>query len=195
MQLQPLVADTYARLADVLEPLPEPAWETPSLCEGWRIREVVAHVTTPARLTAEQFGAALAEVDGDFQKLSDAVAARDADLPVAEHVANLRSSVLGSWQPPGGGASGALNHAVVHSLDVTLALAVHSVAPDDALRAVLDTQVTGGVARFDIDPTGYRLIATDLDWAWGTGDRITARAGELVALLCHRTLPDGRTLA
>lgn len=189
-----MVADTYARLADTLEPLPTAAWDAPSLCEGWRVREVVAHVTMPSRLSAEQFGAALAEVQGDFQRLSDSVAARDAGLPVGDHLENLRSSVLGSWQPPGGGSLGALNHAVVHALDVTLALAVPTVAPDDALRVLLDAQVAGGAARFDVDTDGHRLVATDLDWAWGTGERTTARAGELLALLCHRTLPDGRTL-
>ncbi len=47
--LRPLVAAAYLELADLLDEAPESAWDTPSLCEGWRVREVVAHMTMPAR--------------------------------------------------------------------------------------------------------------------------------------------------
>jgi len=53
----------------------------PSLCAGWQVRHVVGHVTMPARLTPEQFGAELAAARGDFGVLSDTVADRDAALP------------------------------------------------------------------------------------------------------------------
>ena len=34
-----------AELADLMETFTEADWETPSLCEGWRVREVAAHLT------------------------------------------------------------------------------------------------------------------------------------------------------
>ena len=86
------------------------------------MRHVVAHVTMPARLTPEQYGAEMAAAGGDFAVLSDTVATRDAALPVADLLDQLRSQRLHAWQPPGGGAAGAMNHAVIHSLDVTVAL-------------------------------------------------------------------------
>ena len=128
--------------------------------------------------------------------LSDTVASRDGARPVAEHLANLRSSTLAEWQPPGGGAIGALNHAVVHGLDVTNALGLAATCESDAARAVLDGLTTGGMAaRFDVDLTGLELQASDLDWSFGTGRRIVATYGELISLAAHRTLTDGRTLA
>jgi len=39
---------------------PDATWDAPTLCEGWQVRNVVAHVTMPARLTPEQFGAEMA---------------------------------------------------------------------------------------------------------------------------------------
>ena len=34
-----------ASLADLLDDLSPAEWETPSLCEAWRVREVAAHLT------------------------------------------------------------------------------------------------------------------------------------------------------
>ena len=119
---QSWVAPTYEGLADLLAAAPVDTWDAPSLCEKWLVRHVVAHVTMPARLTPEQFGAEMAAAGGDFTVLSDTVATRDASLPVADLLDQLRSPGLHAWQPPGGGAAGALSHAVIHSLDVTVAL-------------------------------------------------------------------------
>jgi uncharacterized protein (TIGR03083 family) len=192
--LQTWVAPTYEGLADLLASAPAEAWDAPSLCEKWQVRHVVAHVTMPVRMTPEQFGAEMAAAGGDFGVLSDAVAARDAGLPVPEHLANLRSPVLAAWQPPGGGAAGALSHAVIHSLDITVALDRPAVAPLEALIAVLDQLTAVNGALFGVDLTGVRLEASDLAWSWGRGDVVRADAGPLVALLSGRSLPDGRAL-
>jgi uncharacterized protein (TIGR03083 family) len=192
--LQSWVAPTYNRLADLLASAPPAAWDAPSLCEGWQVRHVIAHVTMPARLSAEQFGAEMAAAGGNFEVLSGTVAARDASRPVAEHLAGLRSPLLHSWQPPGGGAAGALSHAVIHSVDITVALDRPAVAPLDAVRAVLDQLTAANGAWFGIDLTEVRLEAADTDWSWGTGNTVSADSERLVALLSGRTLPDGRTL-
>ena len=149
--LQAWVAPTCERLADVLADSPLEAWDRPSLCEGWQVRHVVAHVTMPARLTPAQFGAEMAAAGGDFGVLSDAVAARDATLPVAEHLAGLRSPVLHDWQPPGGGAVGALTHAVIHAVDVLAPLGRQAVLPAGAVREVLDQLVAADGRWFGVD--------------------------------------------
>jgi uncharacterized protein (TIGR03083 family) len=191
--LQPMVAATYTGLADLLADGAPDAWDAPSLCEKWQVRHVVAHVTMPTRLTPEQFGAEMAAAGGDFGVLSDRIAERDASLPVADLLAQLRSPGLHAWQPPGGSA-GALSHAVIHSLDVTLALGKPPVAPVEAATAVLDqlTAAQGGL--FGVDLSGTRLEAADADWSWGSGQPMRADSGALVALLSGRTLPDGQAL-
>jgi uncharacterized protein (TIGR03083 family) len=192
--LQSWVAPTCEGLADLLAAAPAAAWDAPSLCERWQVRHVVAHVTMPARLTPEQFGAEMAAAGGDFGVLSDTVAARDAGLALADHLAALRSPVLHSWQPPGGGATGALSHAVIHSLDVTVALDRPPVAPTEAVLAVLDQVTAADGAWFGVDLTGVRLEASDSDWSWGSGEVLRAAGGRLLALVSGRTLPDGRFL-
>jgi uncharacterized protein (TIGR03083 family) len=192
--LQSFVAPTYDRLADLLDAAAVETWDAPSLCEKWLVRHVVAHVTMPARLTPERFGAEMAAAGGDFTVLSDTVALRDAALPIADLLEQLRSPGLHAWQPPGGGAAGALSHAVIHSLDVTIALGRPAVAPDEAVIAVLDQLAAANGTWFGIDLTDVRLEATDTAWSWGDGRPVRAGTGQLVALLSGRTLPDGQTL-
>jgi uncharacterized protein (TIGR03083 family) len=177
--LQSWTAQTYDGLANLLAAGPERAWDASSLCAGWQVRHVVAHVTMPVRLTPEQFGAEMAAARGDVTVLSDTVAARDAALPIAELLAALRSPDLHDWQPPGGGAPGALSHAVIHSLDVSLALGAPTPAPAPAVAAVLDQLAAAERAIFGLDLTGIRLEATDTGWTWGDGEVVRAAAARL----------------
>jgi uncharacterized protein (TIGR03083 family) len=188
--IQALVADDFVALADLLEPLPAEQWDTPSLCEDWRVREVVAHMTMPARYGEESFMAELAECGFDFTLLSNTVASRDAQLPTDELVANLRDQVLHQWMPPGGGAHGALNHVVIHGLDVTIPLRVPRRSPDATIRLVLDDLTAGGGhAHFDTDISGRAFAATDLDWSYGSGPTMRGPAEDIAAFLCGRTVP------
>lgn len=190
---QALVEPTYLGLADLLTTA-EGAWDAPSLCDGWLVRHVIAHVTMPARLSADAFRAEIAAAGGDFSVLSNTVAARDASLPVEQLLDQLRSAELHAWQPPGGGSAGALSHAVIHSLDVTLALGRPAVAPPEAVLGVLEQLVAARGSWFGVSMDGLRFEATDAEWAWGDGQPMRADSGSLVALLSGRTLPDGRTL-
>jgi uncharacterized protein (TIGR03083 family) len=190
---QSWVTPTYNGLADLLTTTAVDTWDAPSLCEKWLVRHVIAHVTMPVRLTPEQFGAEMAAAGGDFTVLSDTVATRDASLPVADLLDQLRSPRLHAWQPPGG-AAGALSHAVIHSLDVTIALDRPAVAPAEAVTAVLDQLTAANGTLFGVDLTDVRLEAGDTDWSWGNGHLVRADSGSLVALLSSRALPDGRRL-
>ncbi len=109
----------------------------PSLCEKWSTREVVAHMTMPARYDGPAFQAEIAAVGGDFTRFSDTVAARDGALPVATLLADLRSPVLHAWEPPGSGADGALTHCVIHALDIEEAVPLPRRVPDACIRSVL----------------------------------------------------------
>ena len=192
--LQAWVAPTCTGLADLLAAGPPEVWDAPTLCTGWQVRHLVAHLTMPARLTPEQFGAEMAAARGDFGVLSDTVARRDGDLPVEDLLDPLRSPRLHDWEPPGGGALGALSHAVIHSLDVTVALGRPPTAPAAAVAAVLDGLTAARGAWFGTDLTGVRIEAVDTGWSWGEGRAVRDDAGTLVSLLSGRTLPDGTVL-
>jgi uncharacterized protein (TIGR03083 family) len=106
-------------LADVLDGLTAQQWDAPSLCAGWSVRHVVAHLTMPLRYSQPRFLLELVKAGGRFQQMSDAAARRDALLPMAQLIGALRDNAEHPWKPPGGGYAGALTHDLIHSLDIT----------------------------------------------------------------------------
>ena len=191
--LQPVVAAEFVALADLLDSAADAQWDTPSLCAGWRVREVIAHMTMAARYPEDKFMAELRRCDFDFGRLSNEIASRDAGLPTGELVANLRSDVMLHWTPPGGGYHGALNHVVIHGLDATVPLGVTRRSPDSTIRIVLDDLTAGGVhENFGTGIGGRTLQATDLDWSYGSGPPLRAMAEDIALVLCGRALPAGR---
>ncbi|MFF5076288.1 maleylpyruvate isomerase family mycothiol-dependent enzyme [Actinoplanes sp. NPDC000266] len=180
--VQALAGPQFQALAEALAGQSPTA---PSLCEGWEVRHVVAHMTMAARYDGPAFMAELASVGYDFDALSEKVARRDGELPFATLLADLRGDTMARWAPPGGGAAGALSHVVIHGLDITAALGLPRTASDEATRLVLDGLADG--KHFGVDTTGQRLRATDLDWERGDGVLVEAPAGDLVLRLSGRT--------
>jgi uncharacterized protein (TIGR03083 family) len=160
------IAAEYVALADLLEAADPAVWDAPSLCEGWRTREVVAHMTMPARYDSPAFMAELEASGGDFTRLSDTVAARDGALPEAGLLADLRSPVLHAWQPPGGGEEGALVHCIIHSLDIVEAVPLDRRVPAARILTVLGLVAapgTGAPNQFGVDLNDVELRADDLE--------------------------------
>jgi uncharacterized protein (TIGR03083 family) len=191
--LQPVVAAEFLSLADLLDAASDAQWDTASLCAGWRVREVVAHMTMAARYSEEQFMAELQRCGFDFTRLSNEIALRDASLAAGELIQNLRSEVMQHWAPPGGGYHGALNHVVIHGLDVTVPLGAPRLASDQAIRVILEDLTQGEVnARFGIDIAGRHLQATDLNWSFGAGQVLRGAAADLALVICGRSVQAGR---
>ncbi|MEY9844402.1 maleylpyruvate isomerase family mycothiol-dependent enzyme [Streptacidiphilus sp. MAP5-3] len=160
------------RLADLLGGLTHEQWDAPSLCAGWRVREVVAHITMPFRVSTPRFLAGLAAHRFDFNRYADAAARRDGDrMGDADLLRALRDNVRHPWQPPGGGPAGALSHDVIHGLDITEPLGLPS-APPERIATVLAQAKPHALAYFGVDLSGVTLRATDADIALGTGDPV-----------------------
>jgi uncharacterized protein (TIGR03083 family) len=187
------IAEEYRALADLLEEAGPQVWDEWSLCQGWRTREVVAHVTMPVRYSGPAFMAELDAAGGDFTRLSNAVAARDGALPIESLLAGLRSAELHGWQPPGGGEDGAFTHCVIHCLDIIEAVPFSRRVPDERIAHVLSLVADPRVPNlFGTDLSGVELRADDLDWFRGEGTLVEGPAQALALVACGRLLPAGR---
>jgi len=192
-QLTGMIAAERRDLADLLAALPAEAWDLPTLCAGWRVRDLVAHVTMPFRYSTARFVAELARSRGNFTAMADRCARRDGAAPPADVLSALRDNATNPWKPPGGGYPGALTHDVIHGLDVVVPLGIGRRVPEDRLRIVLDS-ITAPTARkhFGTDLNGIELRADDLGWSYGSGPRLSGAAQDLALVLCGRKLPAGR---
>jgi len=184
-----MIAAQRGELAQMLAGLPAAGWDSPTLCDGWRVREVVAHITMPFRYSGRRFTLELARSRGNFNAMADRCARRDAAALTADELAEaLRSNTNHPWQPPGGGHVGALTHDVIHGLDITEALGLGLRVPAERLGIVLPNLVTPKSLRFfGTDLSGVQLRATDTGWIFGSGRPVTGTAQDLALFLCGRT--------
>ena len=195
-RLAAMITGHRRQLTELLATLPPEAWDQPSLCAGWRIREVTAHILMTLRTPAWRFAAEMARSGGNFNRMADRVARRDGAGPPDQLLAALRAHEHTLWKPPGGGLAAGLTHDVIHGQDMTVALGLDHPVPEPTLRTVLDT-VNGAQSRkhFGVDLDGIQLQADDIDWSFGSGRVLRGSAQDLALFVCGRTLPPGRLRA
>ncbi|MFH9225352.1 maleylpyruvate isomerase family mycothiol-dependent enzyme [Streptomyces lydicus] len=193
MDLTTVIAAERRELADLLDGLPDEQWDAPTLCAGWRVREVAAHMSMGFRYSFPKVAAELVRAGGSLHRMTDRLARRDAAAASPRQLAGfLRDNAHHPWTPPVGGLASALGHDVVHGLDITVALGHDRRVPEDRLRVLLD-HVTARSARFfGADLAGIQLRATDLDWSFGTGTPLTGAGADLLLVAFGRKLPAGR---
>ncbi|MBC2644129.1 MULTISPECIES: maleylpyruvate isomerase family mycothiol-dependent enzyme [unclassified Rhodococcus (in: high G+C Gram-positive bacteria)] len=186
------VAAQRRDVASMLAGLTPEQWDAPSLCAGWRTREVIAHITMPYRLSAPRFVLGMVKARGKFNRMADGQARADARTLTGEQLLRtVEENVAHPWKPPGGGFEGALSHDVIHGLDVSVALGLDRRVPDDRLDRVLDGIRPKQVKYFGTDLTGVRLTADDRSWTYGDGAPLHGSAQDLLLVLCGRRLPPG----
>lgn len=184
-----LVAGQRRLLADAVAGLPETAWDTPSLCAGWRIRDVVAHVLGNAEgaFTARRaLPGLLAHRLNIDAFLYDDARLRAAASPV-ELADRLRAAAVGTYRPPGRAPADVLADAVIHSHDVFAPLGIDRHAEPGAVLTALARSVRQKAApHTGRRAAGLRLHATDLDWHWGQGEEISGTGEALLMALAGR---------
>ncbi|QWB21352.1 MULTISPECIES: maleylpyruvate isomerase family mycothiol-dependent enzyme [Streptomyces] len=187
------IAAERRELAALFGDLDPERWEAPSLCAGWRVREVVAHMSMGFRHSTPAVLWELAKAGGSINRMADRLARRDAAAHPDERLAAFLSEhAHHPWKPPVGGFETALAHDVVHGLDVTVALGLDRRVPEDRLSVVLGTVGPRTSRFFGADLDGVRLHADDLDWTYGTGAPLHGTAQDLLLVAYGRCLPPGR---
>lgn len=183
----PLLGASFASLADALAGVAEGRWAEPSLCTGWSVATVVAHLTMAARYDEAAFAAELATDAYDFATTSDRLALRDGRLPLADLLRDLRSATMARFATPGGGLVGSLSHVVIHGLDATWPLGLGRTCSDAAVVVVLDMLTSSSPSVFGVEHEGLALRASDVAWSYGgQGDTVERPAAELVLALSGR---------
>ncbi|MFD5509358.1 maleylpyruvate isomerase family mycothiol-dependent enzyme [Streptomyces sp. NPDC127051] len=186
------IAAERRELAAVLDGLSDEEWDAPTLCGGWRVREVAAHMTMGFRYSLPRMARELIGARGSLHRMTDRCARKDA----ATHSTRELAAFLGAnadhpWKPPVGGIETALGHDVIHGLDITVALGLGRRVPEDRVRILLEGVDARTLKFFGADLGGIELRADDLDWSFGTGTPLFGAAQDLLLLAYGRRLPPG----
>jgi uncharacterized protein (TIGR03083 family) len=177
-----------AATADLLTGLSDAQWTSPSLCEGWTVREVAAHLTLAPRIKFGETLRGFVRAHGSFNRFVDQTARAEARRPTGEIVAELRGIVGARKLAPGQKLKDCLMDVMVHSQDIALPLGIERVMPTDAALVAADHLWRMGWpfhARRKL--AGHRLVATDTDWSAGEGTEVSGPIDALVMLLAGRT--------
>jgi hypothetical protein len=146
-------------LASDLAGISEDQWDTPSCCDQWTVRDVVAHVT--AKDNAVEKGSSTADTLTRFETVQDA-----------------------EKHPPGPPQT-MLGETLIHAEDIRRALGIQHSYPTEAAVAVADfykgsNLILGAKKRI----SGLNLRATDTEWSHGSGPEA---AGPILSLVLAMT--------
>jgi len=186
-QIHAATAQERRRIADLIDDLDEAQLATPSLCAGWDVKTVAAHLVSflvEGTLRVTWLGARRGSPD----RAIDELARRRAQRPAAEIAASLRDLADHRyWRPPPQ-APGLLAEVLAHSGDIRIPLGL-PFEPDPQPTAIALDFLAGPVP-IGLVPLGrlrgIRLQATDIDRTWGKGQEIRGRSAELLMAAAGR---------
>ncbi|HXA74761.1 MAG TPA: maleylpyruvate isomerase family mycothiol-dependent enzyme [Acidimicrobiales bacterium] len=182
IDIWPVVHDERAALAADLTSasLGEEQWSGPSQCEGWSVRDVLAHMTATASMTPGKFFPKMIASGFSFDKVQDKGIAAERGASGAETLSRFQA-VIGSEKKPPGPKDTVLGETIIHADDIRRSLGLQRTYPDDALVEVADfykgsNLIIGTKRRID----GLALRATDTGWSYGAGPEVS---GPMLPLL------------
>lgn len=187
------VVEQRIALADSLAALDESAWDEPSLCAGWQVRDVVGHLV---HLAEGSRASVLLDVARQLRLPDEAVsrvAKREGQADPGDLVDRLRAAAGGRFVVPTQGPPAALGEVIVHGIDALRPSGAAEPALDgEASRAVAETYRNlgpvfraGGIRRI-------RFEADDAAWSVGPADGPVATGAASEILLAMAGRDEGR---
>jgi uncharacterized protein (TIGR03083 family) len=174
-------------VADLLESLDAAEWQHPSLCEGWMVQDVAAHLTLQQLGLLEGLGMFARSPGGMNRVIREAARRQAARTSRPEIVARIRASADSRRHNVGVTYRETLIDALVHSQDIARPLGRRLPTPPDAAALAADQVWKKGWPFYPRRRlTGIRLVATDADWAVGEGPEIRGTMGDLLLVLTGR---------
>jgi len=183
------VANERRSIAALIDDLDADQLATASLCEGWDVKTVAAHLVSDF---ADGFGGFMASGlrHRSIDRGIDALARRRAQAPAAEIAETLRRRADYRLSPPVTGPLSGLTDVFVHGADMRIPLGLPHRPDPRLVTRVLDfltgpTQL-GFFSRRRL--RGIALHDDDTGRTWGHGDPIRGPGVAVMLAVCGRTV-------
>lgn len=197
------IDDQRTRTADLLESLRPDEWETSSLCVGWTVRDVAAHLTLQALGLRDILPMVVRYPGRGMNEVIRESSRRRGAWPTGRIVAAIRSGVGSRRHNLGVTPQETLIDIVVHGQDIAVPLG-RTLAVDPGVAGLAAGRVWSYAASragrrmatvfHRLPEAGHRLVATDLDWQRGEASGPELRGPILGILLVLTGRPAGLEL-
>jgi len=180
-RIWPVVREERRALISDLEQLQPSLWQTPSLCPGWSVHDVLAHLVDTAKATRWGFVRSVVAACFDFDRTNAMGIARERAEDPVRTLDRFKAVQARETGPPVPLAT-RLVEAFIHGEDIRRPVGIRRTYPSahvvTALKYQLKTSVTigGGKER----AKGWRLVAVDEGFSYGFGPEVR---GPAIALL------------
>lgn len=186
MSITDLARQERLDLADLLAGLTSQQWDHPTLCERWRVREVVAHVVSYEDHGPRDQLRRLRRARFRVSRLNDVALADYVDRTPEALIAFLRDHA----DPRGATAlfdgRVGLTDALIHHQDIRRPLGLTRTVSTERLAAALPFAVTAPPLRGFWRVRGVRVVADDVDFAHGRGPVATGPGEAVLMVLAGR---------
>ncbi len=182
----PLIRGERVSLIADLENVTDTKWAMQSLCSAWTVRDVLAHMTTTAKMTPGRFFGRLAGSGFRFNAMNDKGVREEQGATPADALAGFKSVLDRTTSPPGP-LDAMVAEIVIHSQDIRRPLGIAHTFQPEALTLVGNfvtrgNLLLGGKRR----STGLLLIASDVDWTHGSGQEVKGPLSSIILALTGR---------
>lgn len=182
-----LVHAERAALIEDLTHLKDAQWDEPSLCDGWTVHDVVAHLVDSARTTRTGFVVGMLRARFDFDRQNAHGVRRERGATPGETLERLRQVAPRRSAPPAP-LDTRLVEEVVHGEDIRRPLGLTHTYPQEAVvRALrLQTRTSASFGGAKELTARVRLTASDADLSLGSGPEVTGPALSLLLAVSGR---------
>jgi uncharacterized protein (TIGR03083 family) len=169
-QLRNMIEREQAEFGKLLRGLTPEQWQTPSLCAGWSVHDVVLHIAWHTH-------------NRDVQRVVQLLRARNSEARLHRDAKTLPTDELIERLEAPAALAGPSNvltqlaELVIHQQDVRRPLELTRHIPAERMAIVLDFVLTRSGGSFALASArkrakGLRLVATDLEWSAGVGPEV-----------------------
>jgi uncharacterized protein (TIGR03083 family) len=181
-----MARDEREEFAALLAGLTPQQWESPTLCELWRVREVAVHTVSYDELSTAGLVGRFLKGRLSTDRINAIGVADYADRAPEQITAMIRAHSEPHGLTGGFGGRIALTDGMIHQQDIRRSVGIPRTIDPERLRTALDFARFAPTIRGAWRARGVRLVATDLDWSHGNGPEVRGSGEALLMAMAGR---------
>jgi len=183
---QQMARDERIEFASFLEGLTPDQWESATLCDRWRVREVAIHTVSYDELSTAGLIRRFLKGRLNTDRINAIGVADYADRSAQQIVALIRTNTEPHGLTGGFGGKIALTDGMIHQQDIRRSIGLPRSIDPERLRTALDFARFAPTIRGAWRARGIRLVASDLDWVYGNGPEVRGSGEALLMAMAGR---------